>query len=306
MSWGYPADGPADDPGAVIGAALDRGMTLIDTAAVYGPYTSERLVGRAVRNRRDEAVLCTKGGCTARDPADPHSIEIDGSPANLRADCEASLQRLGVDYIDLYYLHRLDPNIPIEESIGALAELRAEGKIRAIGLSECNTAALERAARVSPIAAVQSEFSLWTRDHVHGSMRWCNDHDAAFVAFAPLGRGFLAGRVHRSLPPDDLRSRMPRFQSSALEHNVRLLTVIETIAAEHGLTLAQVALAWVLQSNNSVIPIAGTRRLAGIRENALASEVTLLPEAVAQLDQLHSGVVGSRYGSEHWQNQAGR
>lgn len=304
MSWGYPADGPGDDPDAVIGAALDRGMTLIDTAAVYGPYTSERLVGRAIRNRRDEVVLCTKGGCTARDPADPHSIEIDGSPTNLRADCEASLRRLRVDYIDLYYLHRIDPNVPIEESVGALFDLRGEGKIRAIGLSECDTEALERAARISSIAAVQSEFSLWTRDHVHSSMRWCSDNGATFVAFAPLGRGFLAGRVHQSLPPDDLRSRMPRFQSSALSDNLRLLTVIEMVAAEQGITLAQVALAWVLQSSTTVIPIAGTRRLAGVRENALASEVTLLPEAVAQLDQLHSGVVGSRYGSSHWQNQA--
>jgi aryl-alcohol dehydrogenase-like predicted oxidoreductase len=297
MSWAYGAVADAEAPGAVIGRALDLGVNLVDTADAYGPHTNEEIVGGAIRGRRDEVVLATKGGNVARRDADGTPIRPvpDGRPEYLRGAVDASLRRLGVDHVDLYYLHRPDPEVPIEDSIGALADMVAAGKVLAIGVSELTVEQLDRAQAVHPIAAVQSELSLWTRDHVGTALPWCARHGAAFVAYAPLGRGFLTGRFREAaFPSDDYRSWMPRFRAENLEANLALVEAVEAIAARHDATAAQVALAWTLAQGEHVVPIPGTRRRSRLDENAAAAALRLTVDDLAELDTLPAPA-GGRY-----------
>ena len=294
MTWAY-GEGDEGESIAVIRRALDLGCTLIDTADMYGPFTNEQLVGRALAGRRDEAVLATKCGNVVHD-AEAFDIRRDGSPEHIREACEGSLRRLGVETIDLYYLHRVDPEVPIEESVGAMAELVAAGKVRALGLSETDVETLGRASAVHPIAALQSELSLWTRDPLADVLPWCERHGVAFVPFAPLGRGFLTGRYRTSeaFGERDFRRRNPRFQREALEQNLALADRVRVVAERVGATPAQVALAWVLAQGEQVVPIPGTKRLAYLKENAAAAEVALGAEDLAELDALPAAA-GSRY-----------
>ncbi len=294
MSWAY---GPADQEEsiAVVRRALDLGCTLVDTADMYGPFTNEELVGRAVAGRRDEVILATKCGNVVHD-VETFEIQRDGSPEHIRTACEGSLRRLGVETIDLYYLHRVDPKVPVEESVGAMAELVRAGKVRALGLSETDVETLERARAIHPIAALQSELSLWTRDPLGDVLPWCRQHDVAFVPFAPLGRGFLTGRYRSAdaFEERDFRARNPRFQEEALRQNLGLADRVREVAERLGATPGQVALAWVLAQGPQVIPIPGTKRLAYLEENAAAAEVVLGEGDVAELDALPAAA-GSRY-----------
>lgn len=301
MTWAYGEDERSDDPGAVIGRALDLGVTFLDTADMYGPFTNEEVVGRAIAGRRDEVVLATKGGNVvgAPDPGADASqrfgIFQDGTPEHLREATDASLRRLGVDHVDLYYLHRVDRNVPIEDSVGAMAEMVAAGKVRALGLSEVDVPTLERAQAVHPIKAVQSELSLWTRDYLAEVLPWCARNDAAFVPFAPLGRGFLTGRYDASQPdPGDFRAQLPRFQQDALTANMAIVDRVRAVAERLGATPGQVALAWTLAQGEHVVPIPGTRRVSRLDENAAAAAVELSASDLADLDALPAPV-GTRY-----------
>lgn len=297
MTWAYGDSPDAEDPRTVIGRALDLGVNFLDTADVYGPFTNEETVGRAIAGRREEVVLATKGGNVARTTGNgaPALPMPDGRPEHLRAAVDASLRRLGVDHVDLYYLHRPDPEVPVEESVGALAEMVAAGKALAVGVSEFSLEQLDRAQAVHPIKAVQSELSLWTRDHLSTSLEWCARHDAAFVAYSPLGRGFLTGRFREAgFSPDDYRSRNPRFQAENLKANLVIVDAVERIAARHQATAAQVALAWTLAQGERVVPIPGSRRRSRVEENAAAARLELTPEDLADLDALPAPV-GSRY-----------
>jgi len=294
MSWGYtPAERDDATSQAVIRRALDLGVTLIDTADMYGPFVNEELVGRALRGRRDEAVLATKGGYVVR--AD-RTIARDGRPEHLRAAFHGSLLRLGVDHVDLYYLHRVDPDVPIEESWGALAELVQAGHAHALGMSEATRDELDRAHALHPVAALQSELSLWTRDAIDGgTLTWCAEHDAAFVAFCPLGRGFLTGTVHAgSFGADDTRSSKPRFTPAAMAANRGLVDRVLAVADRLEVTPAQLALAWVLAQGAHVLPIPGTRRPSRLVENAGAAGLVLDAATLAELDALPPAV-GARY-----------
>ena len=287
LSWLYDRGARNDDEAvAAIVAALDHHVTLFDTADVYGPFTNETLLGQALGRRRDEAFLATKVGLLV-DGASQY--RRDGSPAHIRAACEASLRRLRTDRIDLYQLHRVDPGVPIEDSVAAMAELVQAGKVRAIGLSEVGVDELDRAARVAPIAAVQSEFSLWTRDPPRdGVLKWCEDNDAALLAYSPLGRGYLTGAIRSpaDLPADDWRRDNPRFQPAALRANESMLATVLEVADRLGATAAQVALRWLLGQSHCVIPIPGSRRPARVIENARAAVVDLSEEDAALLDGL--------------------
>ncbi|MFI7691316.1 aldo/keto reductase [Nonomuraea sp. NPDC049655] len=297
MTWAYGDSPDAEDPRTVIGRALDLGVNFLDTADVYGPFTNEETVGRAIAGRREEVVLATKGGNVARTTENgaPALPVPDGRPEHLRAAVDASLRRLGVDHVDLYYLHRPDPEVPVEESVGALAEMVAAGKALAVGVSEFSLEQLDRAQAVHPIKAVQSELSLWTRDHLSTSLEWCARHDAAFVAYSPLGRGFLTGRFREAgFSPDDYRSRNPRFQEENLKANLVIVNAVERIAARHQATAAQVALAWTLAQGEHVVPIPGSRRRSRVEENAAAARLRLTPEDLADLDALPAPA-GSRY-----------
>jgi aryl-alcohol dehydrogenase-like predicted oxidoreductase len=294
MSWAYGA-GDDGESMAVIQRALELGVTFLDTSDVYGPYTNEQLVGRAIAGRRDELVLATKAGLVVEDRAN-YVLGRDGRPEHIREACEASLQRLGVAAIDLYYLHRVDPDVPIEESYGAMAELVAEGKVRALGLSEVDVPTLERAAAIHPLSALQSELSLWTRDALADVLPWCIEHDVAFVPFAPLGRGFLTGSlsVGARFGEGDFRRRNPRFQPEALELNQAIVERVRAIADEVGATAAQVAIAWVLAQGEDVVPIPGTKRLRYLEENVGAADLELSAETLAELDALPAPA-GTRY-----------
>jgi aryl-alcohol dehydrogenase-like predicted oxidoreductase len=287
MSWLYDRGAVNHtEAAAVLGAALEHGVTLLDTADVYGPFTNEELLGRALLGRRDEAFLATKVGLLV-DGAGNYSR--NGSRAHIVAACDASLRRLRTDRIELYQLHRADPAVPVEESVQAMADLVRAGKVGAIGLSEVSVAELDRAAAIAPIAAVQSEFSLWTRDPVrNGVLRWCSDHGAALLASAPLGRGYLTGSIRSAadLPADDWRRNNPRFQPVALRANERFLATVLDVAERSGATAAQVALRWLLSVSSCVVPIPGTRRAARAIENALATTVDLSPEDAALLTAL--------------------
>jgi aryl-alcohol dehydrogenase-like predicted oxidoreductase len=269
---------------ATIHRALDLGINFLDTSDAYGPHTNEVLVGRAIRGRRDEVVLATKFGIV-RDPDDPKKRGFDGSPAYVRQSVEGSLRRLGVETIDLYYQHRVDPATPIEETVGAMAELVQAGKVRFLGLSEASAATLERACRVHPITALQSEYSLWTRDPEDGVLDTCRRLGVAFVAYSPLGRGFLTGAIAKfeDLADDDYRRMSPRFQGENFDRNLALARRVHEIAARAGCTPGQLALAWVLDQGEDIVPIPGTKRRRYLEENAAAVDLAIDPALLAEL-----------------------
>lgn len=270
---------------ATIHRALELGITLLDTADMYGPFRNEELVGKAIRDRRDQVVLATKCGIV-RDPKNSGMRGIDGSPAYIRSACEASLKRLGVEVIDLYQLHRVDPKTPIEESVGALASLVKEGKVRFIGLSEAAPATLERAHQVHPLSSVQSEYSLWTRDVEDGVLDTCERLGIGFLAYSPLGRGFLTGQIKRleDLAPDDFRRHSPRFQGENFGKNLHLVAVVEAMAKKKQCTPSQLALAWLLSRRPFIVPIPGTKRRRYLEDNAGAVNVALTAEELKEID----------------------
>ena len=282
--------------------ALELGITFLDTADMYGPHTNEELVGRAIRGQRDRVFLATKFGIV-RDPRDPSRRGIDGRPEYVRAACEGSLRRLGVETIDLYYQHRLDPNTPIEDTVGAMADLVWAGKIRYLGLSEVSAATLERACAVHPITAVQSEYSLWTRDpETDGVFAACRRLGVGFVAYSPLGRGFLTGAIQRpeDFAEDDYRRTSPRFQGENFTRNLHLVEQVEALAQRKGCKASQLALAWVLAQGEDIVPIPGTKRRRYLEENVDAVEIMLTPEERAELDAFFppDAVAGLRYPEE--------
>jgi aryl-alcohol dehydrogenase-like predicted oxidoreductase len=284
MSTAYTGAG-TDDAESIrtIHRALDLGVTLIDTAEIYGPFTNEELVGRAIKGRRDDVVLATKFGLVSHTDGGPGNL--DSSPANVRTAVEGSLRRLGTDRIDLYYQHRVDPNTPIEDTVGALAELVAEGKIRHIGLSEARPDTIRRAHAVHPVTALQSEYSLWTRDPEPNVLPVLRELGIGFVAYSPLGRGFLTGEIRSTadFADDDSRKTNPRFTGENFERNLRAVDEVEAVATEVGATPAQVALAWVLAQGDDIAPIPGTKRVARVEENTAADAIHLSP---AQIDKL--------------------
>lgn len=284
---------------ATIRHALDRGLTLLDTADMYGPHTNEVLVGQAIKGRRDEVFLATKFGIV-RDPNDPTVRGISGRPEYVRAACDASLRRLGVDTIDLYYQHRVDPSVPIEETVGAMAELVQAGKVRYLGLSEASGATLERACKVHPIAALQSEFSLWTRDpQTNGMLDACRRLGVTLVAYSPLGRGFLTGAITKpeDFDADDYRRHSPRFQGENFARNLSLVEQVQALAARKGCTPAQLALAWVLAQGQDIVAIPGTKRRSRLDENLGALQVELSPAELAAIDAVFppDAAAGPRY-----------
>ena len=282
---------------ATIDRALELGITFLDTADVYGPYTNEELVGKALKGRRQRVVLATKFG-NVRAP-DGRFVGVNGKPDYVRAACDASLNRLGVDRIDLYYQHRVDRDTPIEETVGAMAELVRAGKVRYLGLSEAAPVTVRRACKVHPIAALQTEYSLWSRDPEQELLATCRELGVGFVAYSPLGRGFLTGRfkTFEDLPEDDYRRRHPRFQGENFDRNLELVRRVEEIARKKGCTPAQLALAWVLAQGESIVPIPGTKRRKYLEENAGAMDVRLSRQ---ELDQIAAAapaarVSGARY-----------
>ena len=283
---------------ALIKAALDRGVNLLDTADMYGPYTNEQLVGRAIKGRRAHAFIATKFGIQ-RDPADPARRGINGRPEYVRSACDASLKRLGVEHIDLYYQHRVDTSTPIEDTVGAMADLVRAGKVRYLGLSEAGPETLTRACAVHPITALQTEYSLWTRDPEDGVLAACARLGVGFVAYSPLGRGFLTGAIQRvdDFETDDYRRNSPRFQGENFQKNLKLVEQIRTLAAAKGCTPAQLALAWVLARDAHIVPIPGTRRLARLQENLGALDVVLDAAELARIDALFppAAASGLRY-----------
>ena len=287
---------------ATLHRALELGITFLDTADMYGPHTNEELVGRAIRGQRDRVFLATKFGIV-RDPHDPSRRGINGRPEYVRAACEGSLRRLGVETIDLYYQHRLDPNTPIEDTVGAMADLARAGKIRYLGLSEVSAATLERACAVHPITAVQSEYSLWTRDpETDGVFAACRRLGVGFVAYSPLGRGFLTGAIQRpeDFAEDDYRRTSPRFQGENFTRNLHLVEQVEALAQRKGCKASQLALAWVLAQGEDIVPIPGTKRRRYLEENVDAVEIMLTPEERAELDAFFppDAVAGLRYPEE--------
>jgi len=292
--------GPRDETESIatIHRALDLGVTLLDTSDVYGPHTNEDLVGRALRGRRREAVVvATKFGIVRG--SDPQLRGVDGRPEYVRSCCDASLKRLGLATIDLYYQHRVDPKTPIEDTVGAMAELVQAGKVRFLGLSEASPATIRRAHAVHPISALQSEYSLWTREHEPGALAACRELGIGFVAYSPLGRGFLTTRFRtlEDLAADDWRRASPRFQPGNFEKNLVLADRVREMAAAKGCTAAQLALAWVLARGNDIVPIPGTKRRKYLEENLAAVDVSLSAQDLAHLDRLFpAGVAhGDRY-----------
>jgi aryl-alcohol dehydrogenase-like predicted oxidoreductase len=290
MSFSYDQATPRDEATliSVIHQALDLGMTLLDTSDVYGPFTNEELLGRALKSRRDEAVLATKVGALTSDAQGNPVMGLNNRPEHIRRSIDGSLGRLGTDHVDLYYLHRTDPQVPIEESVGALAETVSAGKARAIGLSEVSVEQIKRAQSVHPITAVQSELSLWTRDWMTEVLPYCREQDIAFVPYSPLGKGFLTGRFssHDDLPEDDFRRGLARFQQEALSTNLAIVERVREIAERMEATPAQVALAWVLAQGEYVIPIPGTKTPKYLADNAGAADVELSAADLAELDAL--------------------
>jgi aryl-alcohol dehydrogenase-like predicted oxidoreductase len=284
---------------ATIHRYLDSGGNFLDTADMYGPYENEKLVGRAIAGKRDRVVVATKFGIV-RDPNDPTKRGFSGKPDYVKRSCDGSLQRLGIDVIDLYYLHRVDPATPIEETVGAMAELVAAGKIRHIGLSEASPETLRRASKVHPITALQSEYSLWTRDpEDDGVLAACRELGIGFVAYSPLGRGFLTGRFRTldDLPADDYRRHSPRFVGENFAKNLQLVREIERLAREKNATASQLALAWVLARGVDIVPIPGTKKRVYLDENLAAAAIHLSADELARIDIIApSGVAaGERY-----------
>ena len=284
---------------ATIHRALDLGIFFLDTADVYGPHKNEELVGRAIKGRRKDVFLATKFGIV-RDPKNPHARGVSGKPEYVRQSCEASLRRLDVETIDLYYQHRVDPNTPIEETVGAMAQLVKEGKVRYLGLSEASPETLRRAMKVHPITALQTEYSLWTRDpEDNGVLSTCRELGIGFVAYSPLGRGFLTGqfRSFNDIPADDYRRNSPRFQQENFQKNLDLVRKVEEIATEKHCKPAQLALAWVLAQGTDIVPIPGTKRRKYLEENAAASQIALSQQDLARLDEVFpkDAAAGQRY-----------
>jgi aryl-alcohol dehydrogenase-like predicted oxidoreductase len=281
---------------ATIRRALELGIDFLDTADMYGRGANEKLVGQAIGDRRDEVVLATKFGNVRNDDG---SREVRGDAEYVRQACEASLQRLGLDHVDLYYQHRVDRRVPIEETIGAMAELVEAGKVRYLGLSEASPETIQRAHAVHPISALQSEYSLWTRDPEDGPLRTCRELGIGFVAYSPLGRGFLTGQIRApdDFADDDFRARLPRFQGENFQRNLDLVARVEEIAREKGRTTGQVALAWVLSRGGDIVPIPGTKRRRYLEENAEAVDVELSGEELERLEQAfpQGAAAGDRY-----------
>jgi len=286
-----------DESIATIHRALDVGMNFVDTADIYGPYTNEVLVGRAIRDRRDEVILASKCGIVRTN--DPRFRGVNGKPEYIRSSCDASLRRLGVNTIDLYYLHRVDPTVPIEESVRAMAQLVKEGKVRHLGLSEASSQAIRRAHRIHPITAVQSEYSLWSRDPEVDVLATCRELGIGFVAYSPLGRGFLTGKIKSldSLAENDWRRGAPRFQGENLQKNLELVRRVEAIAQQKGYSAAQLALAWVLAKGEDIVPIVGTKRRKYLEEDIGALQFELSSEEIYKLDQAvpRNAASGERY-----------
>jgi aryl-alcohol dehydrogenase-like predicted oxidoreductase len=307
MSQSY---GPGDEAESIrtLNRALDTGITFLDTAAVYGGGANERLLSRVLETRRPEVVLATKCGIVRS--GDGQATAIDGSPAEITRSCDESLQRLGVDVIDLFYLHRVDPKVPIEESVGAMAALVRVGKVRYLGLSEAGPSTLARAYDVHPIAALQSEYSLWWREPEASVLPMCRKLGVGFVAFSPLGRGFLSGTVTDAgkLADDDMRRTLPRFQGENLKRNLELVTHLERMAATRQWTAPQLALAWLLAQGEDIVPIPGTKRRTHLESNGAALKIRLTDDDVRALDQIFSpgAAAGERYPPEmmRWVDRA--
>jgi aryl-alcohol dehydrogenase-like predicted oxidoreductase len=283
---------------ATIHRALELGITFLDTADAYGPHKNEVLVGRAIKGKRDKVVLATKFGIV-RDPSNPNVRGVSGKPDYVRQSCENSLRRLGVETIDLYYQHRVDPKTPIEETVGAMAELVKAGKVRYLGLSEASPGTLRRAVKVHPITALQTEYSLWTRDPENGVLATCRELGIGFVAYSPLGRGFLTGQFQKfeDLPAEDYRRNTPRFQGENFQKNLDLVRRVEEIAQEKGCKPSQLALAWVMAQGDDIVPIPGTKRRKYLEENVAADSITLTKEDLQRIDEVFppQAAAGGRY-----------
>ncbi len=291
--------GPADEATnlAVLNHALDIGVNFLDTADMYGPFTNEVLIGKVLKKRRKEVVIATKFGNVRAE--DGTFLGISGKPDYVRSACDASLKRLGVDHIDLYYQHRVDTTVPIEETVGAMSRLVETGKVRYLGLSEASAKTLRRAAKIHPIAALQSEYSLWTRDVAEELLPVCRELGTSFVPYSPLGRGFLTGAIQKAsdLDPKDWRLTNPRFQGENLDQNLALVRAVQELASAKGCTPAQLALAWLLHQAPDLVPIPGTRSIARLDENALAAKVSLSPADLRKIAGVlaERAVVGARY-----------
>ncbi len=292
--------GPTDEKSSVetIDRAVELGITMFDTADMYGPFRNEELVGRALRGKRDRVIIATKFG-NVRDPNDPTKRSISGTPEYVRQACDASLRRLGVETIDLYYQHRVDTHTPIEETVGAMSDLVLAGKVRYLGLSEAASDTIRRAHKIHPISALQSEYSLWSRDPEGGVLDTCRELGIGFVPYSPLGRGFLTGRIKSidDLAADDFRRVSPRFQGTNFQTNLDLVERVEAIARAKGCTPAQLALAWVLAQGDDIVPIPGTRHVNRLEENVGALQVTLSAEDLRRIDAVapKGAAAGERY-----------
>ncbi|CCM74022.1 aldo/keto reductase [Rhizobium mesoamericanum] len=300
MSFAY---GASDENEAIrtLQRAVELGITFFDTAEAYGPYTNEELLGRALKPVRDQVVIATKFGFKL-DPerSGPSALTgVDGRPENVKRVAEASLKRLGIETIDLFYQHRVDPNVPIEETVGAMADLVREGKVRALGLSEAGSATIRRAHAVHPIAALQSEYSLWSRDPENGVLDTCRKLGIGFVPYSPLGRGFLTGTIQKpeDLATDDFRRQLPRFQSDNFDANAALVAKLERFASERGVTTAQLALAWVLHQGDDIVPIPGARKIHHLEQNAAAADIVLDASELAEINEAIplDQIAGKRY-----------
>jgi aryl-alcohol dehydrogenase-like predicted oxidoreductase len=293
----YGSDADPDEAIKTIHKAIDLGVTFFDTAQIYGPFSNEELVGEAIKGKRDKLVIATKFGFKF---AGEKIVGVDGSPENARASVEGCLSRLGIDCIDLFYQHRVDPSVPIEETVGAMADLIKEGKIKHIGLSEAGPETLKRAAAVAPITALQSEYSLWERDVESDILRVCRELSIGFVPYSPLGRGFLTGQIKSldDLPADDWRRNDPRFGGNNFAANLKLVDVVGSVADKHNVSLAQIALAWLLAKGDDIVPIPGTKRRTTMEDSVAASDVTLSAEDIAILEAAApiGETAGPRYG----------